>query len=148
MTSPSVPGCCWTSRGAPPRRTTDDDARADVDGLLLVGHPAVAADLLGGAAAADTTTYLFPDGSVRTGAELSAEPEGRRRLEPLPSGTRVLVGYVSAGRVTPRRSLARLAGERWNQPSTYYRIPGGTIRTGAEIGTRRVPTGTLVFFPQ
>jgi hypothetical protein len=124
-----------------------DDGRDDVDGLLLVGRPAVAADLLGSAAAAGTTTYLFPSGSVRTGAELSADPEDRRLLEPLPSGTRVLVGYVNAGRVTSKRSLTRIAGERWNYPSTYYRIPGGTIRTGSEIG-RRVPKGTLVFFRQ
>jgi hypothetical protein len=125
-----------------------DDARAYVDGLLLVSHPAVAADLLGSAAAAGTTTYLLPSGSVHTGAELSAHAEGRGLLEHLPSGTRVLVGYVNAGRVTSRRSLTRIAGERWNYPSTYYRVPEGSIRTGTEIGARGVPKGTLVFFRQ
>jgi hypothetical protein len=119
-----------------------------VDGLLLVGRPAAAPDLLGTAAAASTTTYLFPSGTVRTGAELEREPKGRGLLRRLPSGTRVLVGYVNAGRVTPSRSLDRIAGNRWNYPSTYYRIPGGGIRTGVEIQDGRVPSGTLVFFRQ
>ena len=126
----------------------DDDARPYVDGLLLVSQPAVAADLLGSAAEASTTSYLFPSGSVRTGAELSAGAEGRGLLQRLPSGTRVLVGYVNAGRVTSTRNLTRIAGDRWNYPSTYYRVPGGSIRSGTEIDGRRVPTGTLVFFRQ
>jgi hypothetical protein len=119
-----------------------------VDGLLLVGQPAAAPDLLGTAATATTTSYLFPSGTVRTGAELDTDAEGRGLLRRLPSGTRILVGYVNAGRVTERRSLARIAGSRWNYPSTYYRVPSGGIRTGVEIADGRVPQGTLVFFRQ
>jgi hypothetical protein len=126
-----------------------DAADADdvyVDGLLLVSQPAAAADLLGSAERAATTTYLFPSGSVRTGAELSGDAEGRGLLQRLPPGTRILVGYVNAGSVTRSRSLTRVAGDRWNYPSTYYRVPGGSVRSGAEIRNQRVPHGTLVFF--
>jgi hypothetical protein len=53
---------------------------------------------------------------------------------------------VNAGSVTRSRSLTRVAGDRWNYPSTYYRVPGGSLRSGAEIRNQRVPHGTLVFF--
>ena len=119
-----------------------------VDGLLLIGQPTAAPDLVGTAASASTTSYLFPSGTVRTGAELDTDAEGRGLLRRLPAGTRILVGYVNAGRVTERRSLARVAGRRWNYPSTYYRVPSGGIRTGVEIADGRVPQGTLVFFRQ
>ena len=117
----------------------------DVDGLLLVGQPAAGRDLLGTAARASTTTYLLPSGGVRTGAELDGTAEGRGLLRRLPSGTRILIGYVNAGRVTPARSPDQIAGNRWNNPSTYYRVPAGGIRSGAEIDGGRVPRGTLVF---
>ena len=120
----------------------------DIDGLLLVGQPTAARDLLGTAADASTTTYLLPSGKVRTGAELDGTAEGRGQLRRLPSGTRVLVGYVNAGRVTPARSLDQIAGNRWNNPSTYYRVPAGGIRSGAEIDGGRVPRGTFVFIRQ
>ena len=100
-------------------------------------------ELLGPAAVTSTTTYLFPSGKVRTGAELDRQADGARLLERLPARTRILVGFVNAGRITPKRSLARVAGNRWNYPSTYYRVPGGGIRTGAEIDSRRVPSGTM-----
>jgi hypothetical protein len=121
------------------------DASPDVDGLLLVSDPVAARDLLGGAAAAETTTYLFPSGSVRSGDELEQEPGGRALLQHLPPGTRVLVGYVNAGRVARGQSPTQLAGSRWNHPRTYYRTPGGRVRSGPEIDHRRVAPGTVVF---
>ena len=132
---------------APPA-TAGASPEAPVEGLLLVTQSAPARDLLGKAAVSGTTTYLFPSGSVRTGADLQREPEGVRLLQRLPPRTRILVGFVNGGRVTSERSLARIAGSRWNYPSTYYRVPGGSIRTGAEIDAGRLPRGTLVFFRQ
>ena len=119
-----------------------------VGGFLLVSDSVPARDLLGNAAVSATTTYLFPSGSVRTGAELQRQPEGARLLQRLPPKTRILVGFVNGGRVTSERSLTRIAGRRWNYPSTYYRVPGGSIRTGSEIEGGQVPRGTLVFFRQ
>jgi hypothetical protein len=118
------------------------------EGLLVIGQPIAARELLGDMAIAGTTTYLFPSGRVRTGAELDVKAEGRQRLESLPRGTRVLVGYVGVGRVTQGHSPRRVAGDLWNKPNTYYRVPDGAIRTGSEVVHGRVPTGTLVFLPQ
>jgi hypothetical protein len=120
----------------------------DVDGLLVVGRPVAARDLLGSAASSDTTNYLFPSGSVRSGAELEREPEGRDLLHRLPAGTRVLVGYVNGGQVARGESLAQAAGSRWDDPRTYYRTPSGRVRSGAEIDRHRVAPGTLVFLRQ
>jgi len=126
--------------GAP----VQDESR-DVDGLLLVSHPVAARDLLGSAAAAETTTYLLPSGSVRSGDQLEREPGGRALLQHLPPGTRVLVGYVNAGRVARGQSPAQLVGSRWNHPRTYYRTPSGRVRSGPEIDHRRIAPGTVVF---
>jgi hypothetical protein len=129
-----------------PLETEAEDPPQYEDGLILVSQATAARDLLGSAAGASTTTYIFTDGSVRTGSELERDAQGRRRLRRLPPGTRILVGYVSAGRLTSGRSLARVAGNRWNYPSTYYRLPNGRIRAGVEIEDSRLPEGTLVFF--
>jgi hypothetical protein len=123
-----------------------EDSPEDVEGLLLVSHPAAARELLGSAAATNTTTYFFPSGLVRTGAELERGARGRKLLQRLPPGTRVLVGYVRAGRLARGQSPTQVAGNRWNDPRTYYRMPGGTVRSGDEINHRRVAPGTLVFF--
>jgi len=118
------------------------------DGLMLLSQSFAAQALLGQAATAKTTTYLFPSGGVHTGAELDVDAAGQRRLRNLPAGTRVLVGYVGAGRVSRGESPKRVAGDVWNQPTTYYRVPSGAIRTGSELAHGRVPTGTLVFVPE
>jgi hypothetical protein len=133
-----------------PARAKETDAvpPADVDGLLVVGHPVAARDLLGGAAKSDTTTYLFPSGAVQCGAQLERSAEGRKLLQRLPAGTKVLVGYVSGGRVARGRSLVQTAGSRWNDPRTYYRTPSGKVRSGVEIDRHRVVPGTLVFLRQ
>jgi len=129
--------------GAP---ASDEDPPRNVEGLLLVSHPAAARDLLGSAAAEDTTTYFFPSGAVRSGAELERRADGRDLLRYLPRGTRVLVGYVEAGRVARGQSPTQLAGSRWNDPRTYYRMPSGRVRSGSEIEQRKVTPGTLVYY--
>jgi len=129
-----------------PLRGARAEPHAPTAGLLLVSQRTAARDLLGTAAVAETTSYLLPSGAVRSGAELAREPSGQALLRRLPAGTRVLVGYVNAGRVEEGDRLTRVAGRRWNSRSTYYRVPGGGIRTGVEIDDSRVPAGTMVFF--
>ena len=90
-----------------------EDSPGDVEGLLLVSHPAAARELLGSAAATNTTTYFFPSGLVRTGAELERGARGRKLLQRLPPGTRVLVGYIRAGRVARGQSPTQVAGNRF-----------------------------------
>jgi hypothetical protein len=105
------------------------------------------AQTIAGEAFADRTTiYLFPSGMVRTGAELQQSPSRRRLLESLPPGTRVLVGYVYGGHVKSNRLPARIAGKKWNYPSTFYRLPNGRILSGEEIDAQQLPANTLVLF--
>lgn len=93
-----------------------------------------------------TTIFLFPDGMVRTGAELVDDRAFRSRLEAPPKGTRVLVGYAFGGYVKAHRPPSVICGEDWNEPSTFYRFPDGSIHTGDRISANRIPQNTLVFF--
>lgn len=118
----------------------------EFEGFLEIGKDGTAVQDLAGDLYADATTiYFFPDGLIRTGAELSRTPSLRRRLNSPPDGTRVLVGYVYGGYVQPGRPASRIAGRKWNYPSTFYRLPDGRILNGDEIDDKAIPAWTLVF---
>lgn len=87
-----------------------------------------------------TTLYLFADGRVLSGVQITAEV-----LERLPAGTQTLTGYVLSGSIMPNRSAFDLCGVKWNLPTTVYRLPDGTIRSGDVIKAGAIPRGTLVF---
>jgi hypothetical protein len=40
----------------------------------------------------------------------------------------------------------RIAGRKWNYPSTFYRLPDGRILSGEEIDDKAIPPRTLVFY--
>jgi N-acetylmuramoyl-L-alanine amidase len=90
---------------------------------------------------ASTTIYFLPDGKVRTGKELS-----KKTLNALPSGTKILVGYVYGGHVTKQRSAFSIAKKEWNYPSTFYRLPDGSVKSGDEVSDSGIPPKTLVLF--
>lgn len=92
------------------------------------------------------TIYFLPNGLVRTGHDLKSTAASRSLLDHLPTGTRVLVGYVNGGYVQSRRPPSRIAGIRWNYPSTYYRFPDGRIVSGDEIDDTAIPARTRVFY--
>jgi len=117
------------------------------EGFLEIGIDGSSArDLAGSAYRSERTIYFFPDGLVRTGAELSRSRRLRSRLEDPPNGTRLLVGYVYGGHVQSSRPPSRIAGARWNYPSTYYRFPDGKILSGDEIEDSAIPEQTLIFY--
>jgi N-acetylmuramoyl-L-alanine amidase len=117
------------------------------EGFLEIGKDGDNPKAIAGAAwRSDTTIYFFPDGLVRTGAELESLPSGRKLLEHAPIGTRLLVGYVYGGHVRKQRPPSSIAGEKWNYPSTYYRNPNGNIVSGDEVDPKAIPAGTLVFY--
>ncbi len=89
----------------------------------------------------ETTIYFLPDGKVRTGKELSSDT-----LNHLTVGTKILVGYTYGGHVLSDRSAFQIVGTRWNYPSTYYRFPDGTIKSGDGVTSTNIPKGTLVLF--
>jgi hypothetical protein len=117
------------------------------EGFLEIGIDGSSArDLAGSAYRSERTIYFFPDGLVRTGAELSRSRRLRSRLEDPPNGTRLLVGYVYGGHVQSSRPPSRIAGARWNYPSTYYRFPDGKILSGDGIEDSAIPEQTLIFY--
>lgn len=117
------------------------------EGFLEIGKDGASVkEIAGGAWKSDTTIYFFPDGMVRTGAELGKLRSTRKLLDDPPGGTRLLVGYVYGGYVRKRRRPAAIAGEKWNYPSTYYRYPDGSIKSGDEVDSRSIPSGAMVFY--
>ena len=126
---------------------TDDSE--PFEGFLEIGKDGDTPQALAGNAYAGATTiYIFPDGLIRTGAELQKQSSYRSLFKNPPKGTRLLVGYVFGGRVTSRRRPSSIAGIKWNYPSTYYRYPDGSILSGDDVKDTAIPVGTLVFFQE
>ena len=90
---------------------------------------------------APTTIYFLPRGIIRTGREL-----GRYDLDHLPRDTEILIGYVYGGKVTKTRSAYNITGTKWNDPSTFYRLPDKRIVSGDDLDSLVIPQGTTVFF--
>ncbi|MCE9612710.1 MAG: N-acetylmuramoyl-L-alanine amidase [Lentisphaerae bacterium] len=87
------------------------------------------------------TIYFLKDGRIRTGAELAAA-----ELDALPAETGMLVGYAQGGAITAKRRAFDVCGVKWNNPSTFYRFPDGSIQSGAQVRENAIPLGTQVFF--
>ena len=126
---------------------TEDAQR--FEGFLEIGKEGDTSEAVAGKAYASATTiYFFPDGFIRTGAELKSRRSTQNLLNNPPKGTRILVGYVYGGYIKTRRLPSSIAGVKWNYPSTYYRYPNGTILSGDDIDAKAVPAGTLIFYQQ
>ncbi|MFO7732353.1 MAG: peptidoglycan recognition family protein [Candidatus Aminicenantes bacterium] len=118
----------------------------DFEGFQEIGKDGrTLRDIAGDLAAEATTIYFFPSGLVRTGAELARTPSLKRLLQASPAGTRVLVGYIYGGHVRAGRPASRIAGRKWNYPSTFYRLPNGRILSGDEVDDKAIPARTLIF---
>jgi N-acetylmuramoyl-L-alanine amidase len=119
------------------------------EGFLEIGKDGnTAQEVAGSAYASATTIYFFPDGLIRTGADLKKRRSTRSLLGKAPKGTRVLVGYIYGGHVKTRRPPSSIAGKKWNYPSTYYRYSDGRILNGDDIDINSIPAGTLIFYQQ
>lgn len=124
----------------------DEEREQEFEGFLEIGKDGNSVrDLAGDLYADATTIYFFPDGLIRTGAKMKRSASLRKLLNNPPHGTRLLVGYIYGGYVQRRRSVSRIAGMKWNYPSTYYRLPNGRILSGDEVEKKSIPAGTLVF---
>ena len=64
----------------------------------------------------------------------------------LPQKTRILVGYKYGGKVTAKRSAFDICGKAWHFPSTYYRLPDGSVVPGNRLNEGQIPKNTIVFF--
>ncbi|MEE8583262.1 MAG: hypothetical protein V3T83_00225, partial [Acidobacteriota bacterium] len=124
-----------------------EEAQGEFEGFREVSQAGTpGSELAGEDYSALTTIYFLPNGMVRTGRELQRSSSGRRMLESLPAGTRVLVGYIYGGHVKGRRLPVQIAGIKWNYPSTFYRFPGGRIINGDAVDATSIPQGTLIFY--
>lgn len=124
----------------------DQEREHEFEGFRQIGRDGnTVRDLAGDLYADSTTIYFFPEGLIRTGAELKRTPALRRLLDAPPDGTRVLVGYVYGGYIQPGREASRIAGRSWNYPSTFYRLPDGRILRGDEIADEAIPVRTMIF---
>jgi len=88
-----------------------------------------------------STIYFLPDGKVTAGDKLNKESAKK-----IPKGTKVLVGYTYGGLVTANRRAFDICGARWNFPSTYYRLPDGSVTSGSAINENAIPKNTRVYY--
>ena len=109
--------------------------------LLEIGTESGVGDLAGDEALASTTIYFLKDGRVRQGSEMT-----REQVDALPSGTRILVGYVHGGYLTAKRSAFDICGAKWNSPTTLYRLQDGRVLTGEQVTEGSLPPMAMVFF--
>ena len=113
-----------------------------VEHIRQIGKDGLTASDIAGDEYNDTRTiYLFPDGRVRTGKEMTDSD-----FRQLPIGTRVLVGYVQGGSISKKRSAFDVCGVKWNHPSTFYRFSKDELRSGDQVNESSIPKGTQVFF--
>ncbi len=113
-----------------------------VEGVKTIGvDGGSAAEIAGDEAWNGTTVYIFRDGHFVRGSDLS--PALRAKL---PAGTRMLVGFAAGGPIGPSKRAYEICGARWHQPSTFFLLPGGGIKTGNEVSDGKLPAGTMVFF--
>jgi N-acetylmuramoyl-L-alanine amidase len=125
---------------------SQEDPEQEIERFLEIGKDGnTFRDLAGNLCYDATTIYFFPRGLIRTGAEIKSKAFLRRLFSMPPKGTRVLVGYIYGGYVRKERTAVRIAGRKWNYPSTFYRLPEGRVISGDEIDDRHIPAGTLIF---
>lgn len=118
------------------------EQNSEVERVQVIGRDgSTAAEIAGEAITRESTIFFLKNGSVKQGSELSAE-----ELMTLPEGTGMLVGYVHGGIIRSNRRAFDICGPRWNLPTTFYRMPDGTIRSGPEMNERTIQLGTMVFF--
>ncbi len=144
---PPVSTLAGTGRSTRESQSGANGGEQGFEGFQEIGKDgSTAREIAGAAYDNERTIYFFPNGLIRTGQELRRNRRFRPLLENPPKGTRVLVGYVYGGYVQLRRSPSRIAGVRWNYPSTYYRLPDGKIVSGDEIEDTAIPERTLIFY--
>lgn len=133
--------------GKPSALLKEEEDTQSFEGFLEIGKDGATPQSVAGTAYTSATTiYFFPDGLIRTGAELKKRRSTRKLLDNSPKGTQVLVGYIYGGHVKTHRPPASIAGVKWNYPSTYYRYPNGNMLSGDDVDVQDIPAGALIFY--
>lgn len=107
--------------------------------VKTIGTGLTAWKLAGSAYKAPTTIYIFPDGAVKTGHQISD-------WDDLPADTRLIVGYRGPFRIARDTPPIGIAGDRYDDRDTVYLFPDSSLRTGNSIGSfRTLPQGVSIF---
>lgn len=107
--------------------------------VRTIGTGLTAWTLAGSAYKAQTTIYIFPDGAVKTGRQISD-------WDDLPADTRLIVGYRGPYQIARDRPPIGIAGDRYDDEDTVYLFPDSSVRTGNSIGDfRNLPQGVSIF---
>ena len=112
------------------------------EGVQTIGTDGTSArDIAGDEYNQKSVIYFLTNGQVRRGDELSAA-----EFSKLGKGTRMLVGYVHGGYISAKRSAFDVCGDRWNAPTTFYRLSDGSFKRGNTLSERAIPSKAIVFF--
>lgn len=111
----------------------------------VVGPRRSAWDIVRDAYDEKTTIYTWPDGSRKTGDQIT-------NWANLPSGTRVTVTEQKASTskiltISKNATARKLVGDKAKSPSTYYIVPTGGYRRGSsqtEASLKALPVGTKI----
>jgi hypothetical protein len=88
-----------------------------------------------------STYYLFPNGTIKNGQEISNWAE-------IPDLTKVYVGYEGPYRVTSSRPPIVIAGRKYRDAETLYLFPDRRVLPGSEIKNwKRLPRGVRILLP-
>lgn len=107
--------------------------------VKTIGPGLTAWTLAGASYKAQTTIYIFPDGTVKTGRQISD-------WDALPAETRLIVGYRGPFRIALDQLPIRIAGDRYDDGDTVYLFPDSSLRLGNSIGNFScLPKGVSMF---
>ncbi len=132
------------SNGSTNKRTNEQTTSAKADNVIGPGRSAW--DIAKNAYNAASTVYILPDGTRKTGAEIT-DWKGLRK------GTQVIVasldgdagtnGLFTAATVAMAGEAAKdlidaLVGDNWNATNTFYITPSGAFFSGSELTPERL----------
>lgn len=114
-------------------------AAGDEGPVKTIGEGRTAWTLAGPDYKEQTTIYIFPDGTTKTGRQISD-------WDDLPADTRLIVGYRGPYKIARDRLALEIAGNRYDDRSTVYLFPDKTLRTGDRIDDfNTLPEGVGIF---
>ena len=113
-----------------------------MEGLLTIGVDGTASEL-GGDEVAASSTFYFPSGGGKYHIGSSLTPS---KIDELPQGTKMLVGYKAGGPVSARNPVFNICSVKWNRPDTFYLDKNGKITSGDAIDEKNISAGTMVFY--
>lgn len=132
----------WKSMPAGTRVELGGTTENLMEGLLTIGVDGTASEL-GGDEVAASSTFYFPSGGGKYHIGSSLTPS---KIDELPQGTKMLVGYKAGGPVSARNPVFNICSVKWNRPDTFYLDKNGKITSGDAIDEKNISAGTMVFY--